>query len=125
MVSSPPKSIWKAVSAASAPGSIEKSTSSAPAKVVVRSPSEVILPMLVKSPVVETSQSEELICSVSPPSPIKVAPPGVKVKAPVVVKVVEAPSKAMSVSAKDALPFESRVPERVRATPVKVSVVAS
>ncbi len=51
---------------------------------------------------------------VSPPSPNTTDPPGVRVKAPVVVNVVEVPSKDIFVSATERSPFRSVAPETVR-----------
>ncbi len=91
---------------------------SAPSVVKEMVPSAVMAPMFVRSPVVLTPQSEVLICIVSPPSPKRTAPPGVRVKAPVVVKVVEAPSKAISVSAIDTCPSASKAPVMVPNTSI-------
>ena len=65
----------------------------------VKDPSFVISVIPVKAPVAEMSQSLESIAIVSPPSPSVTAPPGVRVKAPFVVKVVVTPEKFISVSA--------------------------
>ena len=70
--------------------------SNVPVVVSIVKPSYVALEI---APVAEMSQSLELIAKVFPPSPRITAPPGVKVKSPVVVKVVEAPEKEISVSA--------------------------
>ena len=83
----------------------------------VSSPSAEMVPILVRFPSVDISQSDELICKVSPPSPKSTAPPGVRVNAPVVVNVVDAPSNAILVSAIVTSPLESNVPVTVRVCP--------
>ena len=70
-----------------------------------------------------------LIAILSPPSPKVIAPPGVRVNAPVVVKVVDAPVKATSVSATNRLsnvlsPVKVCGPAREASVPVMAGSVA-
>jgi len=84
-------------------------------------PSLVIPPIPVISPVALMSQSDVSMTRVSPPSPKMTLPPGVSVNAPVVVNVVDAPSKATLVSAIVTSELASKVPLAVN-VPVTVKL---
>ncbi len=81
---------------------IETSSSPSPTTIAFASPeieSNAISPTFVIFLSEIDTAAVGLSVMASPPSPMTTAPPGVKVNAPVVVKVVDAPSKAISVSA--------------------------